>query len=234
MNVPYVSQTGNSISNDCGEACVSMVGRYQGKDTTIEQVQDAMRRWNQADSLSNLRKAADYLGIKTKQFTYIALDPLASAIGTEHPAICLVNYGKIPPYAKTSSYDGGHFIVVHEIDNWVWYHDPLYKANVQITRKEFTNAFKNSALVDDYTKPAPPIIEELEMSPEEFTEATCKAEGARLTAERIWAGLKPIQFWKYKKKATVYVGRPKDKGTPVPNVNTFYSLGGEWGAVVEV
>lgn len=169
MSVPYVSQLGNKATLDCGEACSAMIGRYQGHNTTIEQVEDAMNRHDMLDSLSNLKKGCDKLGIEVRQFTYVGVIDLSEWTNNGHPAICLVDYSRIPSYAKQSDYKGGHFIVVYKIDSYVWYHDPLYKADVQIRRHEFLDAFKNSALVDNKEiQIVPPIIEDDEMNEDTF------------------------------------------------------------------
>lgn len=162
MDIKYVSQVGNNVRNDCGEACVSMVGDYQDIQVTIEQVEEAMNRHGLTDSPAHLQEACDKLAIKTRMYPYIAMADLEKMVAGGHPVICLVDYYKIPSYAKTSSYTGLHYVVVYEVDGAVWYNDPFYKAGVRISYIEFMDAFRHKALVDNKEiQIVPPIIEEV-------------------------------------------------------------------------
>jgi ABC-type bacteriocin/lantibiotic exporter with double-glycine peptidase domain len=145
--LPYVSQSGTL--NGCGEACLAMIGQAMGKSTTVKDVERAMGRYGLMDTLSHLKAGADRLGIPLKQFSYIGTGYLEEYTNNGQPAICLVDYKLIPPYAKRpgETYTGGHYVLVYRIDRYVWYHDPLFRASVQISRIEFLKAFKNMALV---------------------------------------------------------------------------------------
>jgi ABC-type bacteriocin/lantibiotic exporter with double-glycine peptidase domain len=169
LNVPYTSQVGNQYRNDCGEACAAMIAGYAGKVITIDQMQRAMGRVNQTDTLGQLGGGLEKFGIETRIHSPVNIGGIAEFVRQGKPPICLVTYSKIPKYAKTSTYTGGHFVVVVGVDTHVQYHDPLGRANQRITKQEWDFAFQSQCLVNTVgylpatpTNPLPPEGQEMD------------------------------------------------------------------------
>jgi len=165
LNVPYQSQVGNNILNDCGEASGVMVGGAFGKNFTISDMQNAMKRYGVTDILSNLRDGLNHFGVPTSVNNFLMLPFLTEAVLKGKPCICLINYGHVPPYAKIDqTYKGGHFVVVIWVDDKVHYHDPLGRSDQTVTHEEWNYCYLNQALVPDESI----ITEVLDMDAAEY------------------------------------------------------------------
>lgn len=152
LDVPYQSQVGNNIYNDCGESCCVMLGAYYGKTFTISEAQDAMERYGMCDTLSQLRDCMNHFNIPCYVNNYLPLPNLTECIREGKPVICLINYGKVPRYAKLDqTYTGGHFVLVIGVDGSVHYHDPLGRADQTVTHEEWNSFYLNQALVPEIT-----------------------------------------------------------------------------------
>jgi ABC-type bacteriocin/lantibiotic exporter with double-glycine peptidase domain len=151
LQVPYKSQHGGW--NLCGEACAVMMGAYFGKDFTNSEMEAAMQRYGLCDTLAQLKDGLAYFGIPVYVNNYLPLPNLTECIREGKPVICLINYGKVPKYAKLDqTYTGGHFVLVIGVDGSVHYHDPLGRADQTVTHEEWNSFYLNQALVPELSK----------------------------------------------------------------------------------
>lgn len=116
--VPFVSQIDNSPGrNDCGAACVLMLGRWNGKGATV--TPDMLAA--QIGKLGKTTNAVDLVAMAGK----LGLTGMQG--GLPYPFIQLVQYNKLPNQNPT--FAGGTFL------HWIvrlsatTYHDPLWTGN---------------------------------------------------------------------------------------------------------
>jgi hypothetical protein len=126
LNIPFTSQQGNAIKNDCGAACLSML-----TGATIAQVLAAVthppgRMMRVADILD----ALTVYHIPRQHTTALTAEVLRESLAQGWPVIALVNYGALPNDLKATDYHGNHFVVVsgfYTSDGGGFYvHDPLW------------------------------------------------------------------------------------------------------------
>ena len=231
----FISQTNNSIYNDCLEASLrNLIETYWGKVYSIMDIQNAMQRWGLQDTAEDGQRASGKLGYELIR-TWGDWDILKRQLDFDKPIIALVRYQDLP--YNYIPYKGGHFVTIIGMTNTtVTYVDTLYltlqAATKTINRSIFGAAWTPREILypkETYQPPAPPvppIIEDLEMTKEEYAEV----EGAKIRAELLLKG-EVLRFWKYENKATVYVGKPEDKTKPIPSALVFQVLGGNWDEV---
>ena len=116
--VPYVSQVGNSATNDCGPAVCVMLGRWVGKSMNLGPVYwaDYIGKRDQLTSRSDLERILIGMGCTP-----------VTGIATRYPRIELVSYPKLPK-RYLANYTGNHWIVrLSETQ----YSDPLWPTEAQ-------------------------------------------------------------------------------------------------------
>jgi HlyB family type I secretion system ABC transporter len=114
---------------DCGSACLVMIGRYWGKNFSVNRLRDMTNVGRSGASLSAIATAAENLGFATRPVK-ATLDKFAEQ---SLPAI--------------AHWEGNHFIVVHEITKkQVIVGDPALGQRT-LTRKEFTHGWTGYALL---------------------------------------------------------------------------------------
>jgi len=130
LDVPYRSQYGNKIYNDCGEANVSMIIQYAtGRNLSIHEIEVAMGREGKLDTPTNLVQAlGKAAGIAAVVESRSNLPRLQTLISKGTPVIALVDYGDMPDRNKTDKvFADGHYILIVGFEgNTVVYHDPLH------------------------------------------------------------------------------------------------------------
>src|SRR5262245_11194685 len=86
--VPYVAQRGNTPANDCGLACVMMIGQWPGRTFKLTLSQLAAKYDPQDDGTISAQLAA---ALRNE----VALTPILSNTQA-HPYIMLVDYASLP------------------------------------------------------------------------------------------------------------------------------------------
>lgn len=115
INVPFVTQNGNGVYNDCGPADCLAIARWVGKGltTTIAAVATAIGKLGKLTGPSDLVAA----------FRWFGLTPVLGA-AAQYPYIQLVSYPTLPYKAPGyESYTGDHWIIRTGPST---YNDPLF------------------------------------------------------------------------------------------------------------
>lgn len=168
-SVPYVSQIAGSnpgalTSNDCQQACLSMIFEYKtGMAITPDQITKDLREhpswYNQNGSWIPGKYTTLNQGVEWLKWRGIAGERSFAARGSlPFPnSVVLINYSNIKPvnaYDKAFyvSRDPFHFVVFLEGDDQtVFVNDPLWPSQAQgrrrkWTREEWNNAFTGSTI----------------------------------------------------------------------------------------
>ena len=115
--VPYISQQGNGVYNDCGAACALMLARWVGVGLT-----DSVKQWA---NVIDPQQDGTTFGDLSKMLSMLGLSP--RNITNTYPRIELVNYQRLP--LKNPDYANASFLHwVVRLDD-THYHDPLYNVN---------------------------------------------------------------------------------------------------------
>jgi HlyB family type I secretion system ABC transporter len=123
---PYYAQ---QSASDCGCACLVMIGRYWGKNFSVNRLRDMTNVGRSGASLNAIASAAESVGFASRPVK-ATLDKLAEQ---SLPAI--------------AHWEGNHFIVVYEITNTkVIVCDPAIGQRT-LTRQEFTDSWTGYALL---------------------------------------------------------------------------------------
>ena len=123
---PFYAQQSRS---DCGAACLVMVGRYWGKQFSLNRLRDLARVSRSGSSLKGLVRAAETIGFNTRPVR-ATLKRLAQQ-----------------PLPAIAHWEGNHYIVVYEIKgNRVIIGDPAVGLRT-LTKREFQAGWTNYALL---------------------------------------------------------------------------------------
>ena len=174
MNIPYVSQVGNGIYNDCGEACVAMIYEYyQDKPITISEVENILHRYGKLDTCGQIASMLTKLGVPSSYIAGISQGQLSDILTTK-PIISLVSYADMPIRNKEDKrYTGGHFIVLTDMGtDVIIYNDPLFKGqggkDLKMSYDEWRIASVGRQIIaPKESKKIKPIIEEDKMTNEQ-------------------------------------------------------------------
>lgn len=138
--VPYVAQRGNTPANDCGLACVMMMGQWPGRTFALTLSQLAAKYDPQDDGTTSSQLA-------TALRNEVALTPIISNTQA-YPFINLVNYASLP-IENRSDKTGNTFL------HWIvrlgdtLYHDPYWwdstGANLTATKAQLDAASRASS-----------------------------------------------------------------------------------------
>jgi hypothetical protein len=123
--IPYISQwsmTANITTADCGEACVLMLAKGNGKAKQLT-VDDCVTLLNNAEgwtSPADLVELGRLVGL-----------PLVQSGSIKDQSICLINYAKVPVSMKQDvNFKGLHWVLVTKLTgDRVIYHDPDFWGN---------------------------------------------------------------------------------------------------------
>lgn len=193
LEVPYQTQVANGIWNDCGESCCVMVGKYYGKEFTISEMEDKMNRHGQTDTLVQLKDGIAQFGIEMFVDNQMNLPFLVEALQQGKPSICLINYGKVPPYAKIDqTYTGYHFVVLIGCDDLVHYHDPLGRSDQTVQKSEWDRFFTGQSLIPIQSKEVAMDSEALKA----LTDAVNKLTSAVTMLDKMYRIQNNIKFVK--------------------------------------
>lgn len=143
LDVPYSSQVVDvdalKYRNDCGPACLEMIGEWDNKDQKI--TTDEIMKWitKGADKYTGLgdliRAGMHFYNLSIDYHSHATWEQLVGWVaGEERPVIALVHYGDLYFKAPTR-FTGPHFVVVVGYEKALWgtqeveklyYHDPLF------------------------------------------------------------------------------------------------------------
>ncbi|AKG20546.1 peptidase domain-containing ABC transporter [Calothrix sp. 336/3] len=116
-------------ASDCGAACLVMIGRYWGKQLSVNRLRDLTNVSRSGASLRALAAAAESIGFATRPVK-ASLDKLAQQ-----------------PLPAIAHWEGKHFIVVYEVSKkWVIVGDPAIGQR-QLTIGEFKAGWNGYALL---------------------------------------------------------------------------------------
>jgi hypothetical protein len=150
-----------------------MLSGYQGYDYTISDIEQAMGRNDQLDTLEHLRYGLNELSVITHINNYMLDEDIGFLISQGKPVIALIHYAKVPArYKIDQQYQGYHYVcVVGYTDDAVIYHDPLGYAGCTVPWKDWDYFFTGQALY-----PEVGILPEevLDMTKDEFAEVMSK------------------------------------------------------------
>jgi uncharacterized protein YvpB len=140
LEVPWVSQLGNTLPNDCGHACVLMLLHYANLalGVTLNQVYEYAAA-NDLQGASGTTSAGDLKALCTHYGLQITIetgfpqtDYFIEQINDDKPVIVLVDYASLhlPSHLASGPNQGAHWLVVVGYDNENYYvHDPLWLAS---------------------------------------------------------------------------------------------------------
>lgn len=123
LDIPFTTQQGNAIRNDCGPACLSML-----TGATIMQVITAVSHPpGRMMHVSDIIDALAAYRLPRQHTTALTAELLRESLAQGFPVIALVNYGALPDDLKATDYDDNHFVIVSgfTVDAFL-VHDPLW------------------------------------------------------------------------------------------------------------
>jgi predicted double-glycine peptidase len=136
-NVPFARQ-GND--NTCGQAAMTMVLQFWGKQTTYQQLINETNPSNLPTDVSTITNCLKTKGLKAQDFKKASLDFLKSLVNEGKPAIVLLDYG---------SASSVHYVVVtgyNDTTKQIIVNDSIDGPNQKINYDQFGKWWQNSAL----------------------------------------------------------------------------------------
>ncbi len=137
LNVPYCRQTGHS---DCGPACLAMVARYHGIDTSISAVADLCGlEPDYGLPTRDLVFAALVLGLAARETNLGSpITDLERALSDGAPVIVAVNVG----WLYNAPVETTHYVVVTAVgEETMVIHDPDVGPEIRVPRSRFLAAW---------------------------------------------------------------------------------------------
>lgn len=244
LEVPFYTQEGNHILNDCGETSLRMVIKYtQNIDLTVAQIEEALHTHNQQESINQLVQVSIDLGVPfTRHIGNI--DFVKSKINERKPCICLMRYKRMPSELRAPNYkkyEGGHFITVIGYGDMIDYFDPLYKneTKLSISFHAFEYAWWGNDMIYPLEgKPVPiepdlpdlPINEALDMNKDEYAAAIVWSNVLSEEVDKYRdTGIAAPFFRKSTGLITAYNKEGLKGNIAIPAMEVFYLMGGEDG-----
>lgn len=123
LDIPFISQTSNTIRNDCGAACVAACVGIQ-LDAVL-QVMDMPP--HSYFSVHHILTGLRHFGLYGRYVRPITIPQIHHSLSQRQPVICLIHYGMLPADLRVGSFRGAHWVLVagrEETDFFV--HDPLH------------------------------------------------------------------------------------------------------------
>jgi len=185
IGVPFVSQRGVGVRNECGESALASVLQYwameTGREVSDYSVEKVIAYTNNAGGYLRLMSAdasertmlsaALHFGMKANVAVGMTMQAVVAEIDAGRPVVALVERGKLPGTQAFYAFEGAHYVTIDSYDELgFWISDPLGKdaaeGRLHIAPHEFDAAWANvignsghrQALVIDAEAFAPPPV----------------------------------------------------------------------------
>lgn len=121
LKIDFLTQTGNSITNDCGPAVIAMIA-----GVTIQKALTVTGKAGQQLHIADIMTALRAYRIDHEHKCPITLADARALLALGHPIIALVGYGNLPTHLKADTYNGNHYVILSGYTAAGFYvHDPL-------------------------------------------------------------------------------------------------------------
>lgn len=151
FEVDYIPQLGEGASRairDCGPACLAMLLKFRGFDTSVDLICDYLGIIGNSPgaNIHQLREASRSYGVRLMHISGVTTDALAETLHMyNNPAIALIRYHHLP-FRFDRDYRGGHYVlIVGSVGGSVIIHDPYWPDNrgayIQVPHFHFEQAW---------------------------------------------------------------------------------------------